>query len=154
MTSGARTRSLASRARWTLLVLAVLAGLLGMHALSPGGTPSVGQHGAMAPMPGHHGVAQPGAARAPWAAPHAAPVHRAGDTCRHVSDPDPGGPAMRHTGGTCTAAGTSTGYVPPALLPAPAGPARPAQPARTAPAARAVDGRAPPDLAELQLLRI
>ncbi|MFF0461365.1 DUF6153 family protein [Streptomyces mexicanus] len=151
MTSGARTRSLASRARWTLLVLAVLAGLLGMHALSPGGMPSVGQHGAMAPMSGHHGAAQPEAARAVH---HAAPVHRAGDICRHLSDPDPGGPAMRHAGGTCTAAGTSTGYVPPALLPAPAGPARPAQPARTAPAARAVDGRAPPDLAELQLLRI
>ncbi|MET8246891.1 DUF6153 family protein [Streptomyces sp. NPDC005202] len=141
MTSGVRTRFSASRARWMLVVLAVVAGVLAMHALAPTGMPASGQHSTMMPV----GTTQH----------HAAPVHTAGDTCRHLSDADSGGDtAMHHAGGTCAAAGTGSAYAPPALLPAPTVPGAPAAAARSNPAARTVDGRAPPDLSELQLLRI
>ncbi|MFF8595547.1 DUF6153 family protein [Streptomyces sp. NPDC015220] len=199
MTSGARTRSAAKGARWTLLVLAVLAGVLAMHALSPGGMPSSGEHGAMTPLAmaeGHAGTAtqrsvpahrdmpsahrdMPSAHRAASArqapaspdraappspaastghrgapAHRVAPAHRADGVCRHLAGADSGGTAMSHTGGTCAAAGTATAYVPPALLPAPDLPAPAPTAARTGAATGNVDGRAPPDLAELQLLRI
>jgi hypothetical protein len=139
MTSGARTRS-TSPARRLSLVLAVLAGVLAMHALSPSGTPSAGQH-LMA------------AARAA-AGHHAAPAHAPAGTCRHLTDAGHGGTAMDHAGGTYAAGGTATSYVPPALLPAPTASGAPAAAALTRPVARPVDGRAPSDLSELQLLRI
>lgn len=153
MSSGARIPRAAGRARWALLVLAVLTGLLGMHALSPGGMPAVGEHAAMTVTAGHHPVSHHRAAP-PEDGHRAAPVHRPGDSCRHLTAPDPGGPAMRHHGGTCTAAGVATGYAPPALPASPAAPDRHAQAARTAPDTCLSDGRDPPDLAELQLLRI
>ncbi|MEU7055922.1 DUF6153 family protein [Streptomyces sp. NPDC046197] len=152
MTSSVRTGSVAGRARWMLLALAVLAGVLAMHALSPAGMPASGQHTAMMAAPGQHTAmtaAPEGADR------HAAPVHRAGDACRHLSDADAdGGMSMRHAGGTCAAAGTSTAYAPPALLPLTAVPAEPAAVHPGTTVAGANDDRAPPDLSELQLLRI
>ncbi|MEU5088671.1 DUF6153 family protein [Streptomyces sp. NPDC021356] len=181
MTSGARTRSPQRRARRMLLVLAVLAGVLAMHGLAPGGMSAPGHHGAMTPQSamtsqsamGHRGArGDQGAtavpARSASAPAHSlsvrsmpsvgpvrsVPVHRAGDACRHLSDPGPGGTAAQHADGTCAAAGTSTGYTPPAPLSAPAPAAVPPAALRAGPAARAVDGRAPPDLSELQLLRI
>lgn len=139
MISGVRTNSLGSSARWMWLVLSVLAGVLGMHALSPTGMPAAGQHAVMmsAESPGHRTASD----------------HVAGADCRHLSDAGDSGTVMDHTGGTCAAGGTSTAYVPPALMPGVA--------ARTESAATVggsapgpVDARAPPDLSELQLLRI
>ncbi|GHF58345.1 hypothetical protein GCM10018787_03210 [Streptomyces thermodiastaticus] len=148
MSSGARIPRAAGHARWALLVLAVLTGLLGMHALSPGGMPAVGEHAAMTVMAGHHRAVPPENGH------RAAPVHRPGDSCRQPTAPDSGGPSMRHDGGTCTAAGVATGYAPPALPAGPADQEGHALAPRTAPQPRHSDGRAPPDLAELQLLRI
>ncbi|GHD91006.1 hypothetical protein GCM10010508_37860 [Streptomyces naganishii JCM 4654] len=135
-----RTGSGARAVRWTWLVMALVAGVLGMHALSPAGMPAAGRHDAMMPVesPGHHSTL----------------VQGAGGNCRHLSDADDGGMVMDHAEGTCAAAGTATAYVPPALTPAPAARLAPAVTASGGPAAGAVDGRAPPDLSQLQLLRI
>ncbi|MFF3889731.1 DUF6153 family protein [Streptomyces sp. NPDC001914] len=121
------------------LVLAVVAGVLGMHALSPAGMPAAGRHDVMmaAESPGHRPE----------------PDHLAGADCRHLSDAGDGGMVMDHTGGTCAAGGTSTAYVPPALTPGVAARAESAA-AVGGPAPGPVDGRAPPDLSELQLLRV
>ncbi|MFG3307400.1 DUF6153 family protein [Streptomyces wuyuanensis] len=140
-----------------LLVLAVLAGVLGMHALAPAGVPGsrAQAHGAVAPVhatPVHtspvHG--QP---------VHTSPVHgqsapepsvpEAGPGCSHT---DGGADHVGHADGTCAAAGIGSPYAPPepaAALGAPPSVATPNGAGRTPPS-----GRAPPDLAELQLLRI
>jgi hypothetical protein len=148
---GTHPRPAVGRARWTALVLAVLAGLLAMHALSPVGTPAAGAHSAMLLSgTGAHSAMPPsgtGGHHAPAAAAHGT------GTCRHLSDPDTGGAGMHHTGGTCAAGAVSTGYAPPALPPAPPGTAAP-DAAHTVPTTLSTTGRAPPDLAELQLLRI
>jgi len=122
------------------LALALVAGVLGMHALSPAGMPAAGRHDVMmsAEAPGHH----------------LAPVHVAGADCRHLSDAGDSGMAMDHAGGTCAAGGTSTAYVPPALMPGVTARVEPAATVGGGPAPGPVDGRAPPDLSELQLLRI
>lgn len=113
--------------------MAVLAGVLGMHGLSPGATPAV-QAGA-----GHEMVMT-----AADGVPHA------GGGCTHT---DGGSSHLAHADGTCAAAGIGSAYTPPALtgalLDAPAALA-PAAAFRGSPH----DGRAPPDLSELQLLRI
>ncbi|MGW4321780.1 DUF6153 family protein [Streptomyces sp. NPDC004684] len=151
MSSGARIRSATSRAGRALLVLAVLAGVFAMHALSPAGMPASGEHGAMTAL------AASGHATAPMRHPAGAdraPMLR-DETCRQSSGAsDSGGTAMTHAGGTCAAAGTSASYAPPAPLPAPGLTAPAPAVARTGPAAEPAGGRAPPDLAELQLLRI
>ncbi|MFD8302038.1 DUF6153 family protein [Streptomyces sp. NPDC059690] len=115
--------------RWrAFVVLALLAGLFGMHGLAPGGT--VEAHSAPRHMTvtavSHDGCA--------------------GDGC--------GGGHVRHADQTCASAAVSGGPTLPALAPDPMavpGPADTVCPyAGTAP-----DGaRAPPTLAELQLLRI
>ncbi|MFF7353644.1 DUF6153 family protein [Streptomyces filipinensis] len=121
--------------RWRgLLVLAVLAGLLGMHGLAPGG----------------------GMGRAE----HARSTHLTGAVSVVAQDGCPGGDG--HCGGghphhadpTCASGAVNGGPQPPALAPdavtAPAPVHCPRSRAATAP-----DGaRAPPTLAELQLLRI
>lgn len=116
-----------------LLVLAVLAGVLGMHGLAPGVMPAA-QTGA------HHEMVTSAADSAPHTV----------RACAHTD----GGPShLHHADGTCAAAGTGSAYTPPALAGAPLD-TRPA----AVPAAAAMgtprDGRAPPDLSELQLLRI
>ncbi|MEW2292411.1 DUF6153 family protein [Streptomyces sp. NPDC006743] len=167
MTSGARPRSPEHRARRTLLLLAVLAGILAMHGLAPGGMSvpggrgrtSLGHLGGMSAT-GHHGEAVAAVSRGETSGPgeHGASATTAaaesagGDACRHASGAG-GGTTVHHADATCAAAGTATGYAPPALLPTPV-PAAAPPPARPAPAGRTVEGRAPPDLAELQLLRI
>ncbi|KUN82214.1 hypothetical protein AQJ66_22600 [Streptomyces bungoensis] len=140
MISSSRPGSGARAVRWTWLVLALVAGVLGMHALSPAGMPASGRHDAMMSVEprGHHPTL----------------AHAAGGDCRHLSDADDGGMVMDHAGGTCAAGGTSTSYVPPALTPAPTAHVDPAATACGGPAAGTADGRAPPDLSELQLLRI
>ncbi|MFD7918338.1 DUF6153 family protein [Streptomyces sp. NPDC059740] len=139
---------------WAALVLAVLVGLLGMHALAPDGMPSAGEHtftaaphparGHLAPSassPAHGSFAD----RAPAARHH---VHAGGPDAAAV-----GGEAC-HGSSTCAADGTSSAYAPPA-------PAADAFAATGAPAGAGgtvllagSGGRAPPDLAELQLLRV
>ncbi len=118
---------------FVLLVLAVLAGVLGMHGLAPGGVP------AAQAAAGHEMV---------MAAADGVPHADGG--CAHT---DGGSGHLDHADGTCSAAGTASAYTPPALtgtvLHAPALPSP-----VTAATGRPHDGRAPPDLFELQLLRI
>lgn len=138
--SSSRPRPGARAVRRTWLVLALVAGVLGMHALSPSGMPATGRHDMVMAVesPGHHPTL----------------AHAAGRDCRHLSDAGDGGTVMDHAGGTCAAGGTSTSYVPPAPTPAPTAHVEPAATACGGPAAGTADGRAPPDLSELQLLRI
>ncbi|WP_046730071.1 DUF6153 family protein [Streptomyces humi] len=121
--------------RWrALLVLGVLAGLLGMHALAPGGL-----------MGAHDGHGR--------AVPATAVMVVAYDGCAG-DDGHCGGGHAHHADATCASGALSGGPA----LPAPApDPVHVPVPARTALSrqATAPDGaRAPPDLAELQLLRI
>ncbi|AVH61051.1 MULTISPECIES: DUF6153 family protein [Streptomyces] len=116
-----------------LLVLAVLTGVLGMHALAPGGGL------AMPAEAGHEMVmAQPDG------------VPHVGGGCSHT---DGGADHPAHADGTCAASGTGSAYTPPALTGA-----LQAEPGTSSLMVRAVasaqSGRAPPDLSELQLLRI
>ncbi|MET9671047.1 DUF6153 family protein [Streptomyces sp. NPDC006475] len=111
------------------LVMAVVAGVLGMHALAPGGLPATSHADA-----GHSMVTAQTGDRIEASAP-----------CSHT---DGGADHLDHADGTCSAAGIGSGYTPPAL---------PAALAAVVSASwhKAPDGaRAPPDLAELQLLRI
>ncbi|MFF0780252.1 DUF6153 family protein [Streptomyces sp. NPDC003720] len=140
MMSSSRPSAGVRGVRWTWLVMALVAGVLGMHALAPSGMPASGQHDAMMSV-GSRGH-------------YATLAHEVDGDCRHLSDADDGGMVMDHAGGTCAAGGTSTSYLPPALTPAPTAGVERAATARSGPAAGTVDGRAPPDLSELQLLRI
>jgi hypothetical protein len=118
-----------------LLVLAVLAGIVAMHGL----TPDV--------MPATHMM--PAATMSP-----AAPAHAMSASCTHAVRS--GGPAdghkSSHADTTCAAAGTAGGPALPALTPALGVAAEP--PVSAGAVEPATGGRAPPDLAELQLLRI
>lgn len=114
--------------RWrVLLVLGVLAGLLGMHGLAPVGA-------------GHE---------------HAPSEHRAvgvstvQDGCHGV-----GGGALHHADPTCKASTVSGGPALPALVPDAMAARAHADAVRTHPATAPDGARAPPSLAELQLLRI
>ncbi|MFD9215213.1 DUF6153 family protein [Streptomyces sp. NPDC059544] len=191
------TRRTTSRARPTgralvLLVLAVLAGVLGMHALAPAGVTGTQDrtHGAAATVqaPPVHGQAADGQAVQAWpvhgqavhaspvhgqavhASPvhgqavHASPVHgesahassahgpsvpEAVPGCSHT---DGGSDHLGHADGTCAAAGVGSPYAPPEPVPGLGAAPRVAAPdgaGRTS-----TGGRAPPGLAELQLLRI
>ncbi|MEU9558318.1 DUF6153 family protein [Streptomyces fumanus] len=120
---------------FVLLVLAVLAGVLAMHGLAPGPTP------AKATVPGSaHAVMM--------AHEEAGP---AGGDCSHVA----GGPAghTHHADATCAAAGIGAPYAPPPLA-CVLGVPLSAQVLSYGAAGATEGGRAPPDLAELQLLRI
>jgi hypothetical protein len=156
----------------TLLVMAVLAGLLGMHGLAPG-VPT-GHAGPGHTDPGHaramsaaDGVPYEGRAHATDAAPQASPhgtddapqTHGTHGTdiapyadraCGHT---DGWSGHVDHADGTCAAAGTASAYTPPALTGAAADAPAAASPAVTAVRAPG-DVRGPPDLSELQLLRI
>lgn len=118
-----------------LLVLAVLAGIVAMHGL----TPDV--------MPAAHMM--PAATMSP-----AAPAPAMSASCTHAVRS--GGPAdghhSSHADTTCAAAGTAGGPALPALTPALGVAAEP--PVSAGAVEPATGGRAPPDLAELQLLRI
>ncbi|WP_415941950.1 DUF6153 family protein [Streptomyces sp. 067-1] len=133
MTMSTRSSSRPAGRLFVLLVMAVLAGVLGMHGLAPGATAAV-QAGT-----GHEMVTAP-----------ADDVPHAAGGCTHT---DGGSSHLDHADGTCAAAGVGSAYTPPALtgalLDAPAAPV----PAGAFPGSPH-DGRAPPDLSELQLLRI
>ncbi|GGT00011.1 DUF6153 family protein [Streptomyces chromofuscus] len=116
-----------------LLVLAVLTGLLGMHALAPGGGLPTAHSGA-----GHTMTADRPVAHEP-----AAP-------CTHLSG---GVGHLDHADATCAAAGIGSPYTPPAPDAVPARDATAPAILKGSAAGAHHDG-APPDLSELQLLRI
>ncbi|MFC9549163.1 DUF6153 family protein [Streptomyces sp. NPDC056956] len=133
MTGSTRSGRRPAGRLFALLVLAVLAGVLGMHGLAPGGV--------LAAQPGAgHETVMAAADSAPHADGGCAPT-------------DGGSGPLDHADGTCAAAGIGSAYTPPALagavLDVPAAPS----PAAAATGSPQV-GRAPPDLSELQLLRI
>ncbi|WP_405575657.1 DUF6153 family protein [Streptomyces sp. NBC_01167] len=116
-----------------LLVLAVLAGVLAMHGLGQGPVPTQASTAA-----GGHVMAM---------APEES-VQQAVGGCSHTA-----GGRLGHADTTCAAAGVGATYTPPVLAAALDTRAVPA--ALPGSAARTPEnGRAPPDLAELQLLRI
>ncbi|MEV5958037.1 DUF6153 family protein [Streptomyces sp. NPDC051987] len=121
--------------RWrALLVLGLLAGLLGMHALAPGGG-----------LAGHAGPER--------AVPHPAVMVTAYDGCSG-DDGHCGDHHAHHADATCASGAVSGGpaLTAPAADPAPVPAAARALGSRPATAPDAA--RPPPDLAELQLLRI
>ncbi|MEU6575682.1 DUF6153 family protein [Streptomyces sp. NPDC046805] len=125
--------------RWRLLlVLGLLSGLLGMHALAPGGAMGHREHAAAPHM------AAAGALTAVAVTP--------GGDC-----PDEGhcgGHHARHADPTCASGAVSEGPVLPALAPDPVAAAVRADSGGSHPATAPDGARAPPSLAELQLLRI
>ncbi|MBW5480575.1 DUF6153 family protein [Streptomyces bambusae] len=126
------TRRPAGR-RLALLVLVLLAGILGMHALAP--APAAAQHAAA----GHA-----------HASGHGPAMAGSGEGCSHTAG---GSGHVDHADATCAATGVSSAYAPPALAAAPVTADTVASTAGVT-ADGALSGRAPPDLAELQLLRI
>ncbi|AJE84583.1 hypothetical protein SLNWT_4207 [Streptomyces albus] len=146
-----------------LLVLLVLAGLLAMHGLAPhgvGGSAHSGSsgHAARATHSARaaHEAHTTHTARAVHVA-HVArvvPVARAVNPCPQAEGADPGGGHARHADAACAASGTSKAPTGPVLVPAGVQPVVVAPFAVRAERAVAAPGRAPPSLAELQLLRI
>ncbi|MFJ4521569.1 DUF6153 family protein [Streptomyces sp. NPDC088810] len=120
------------RRRRALLVLALLAGLLGMHALAPGGGMAHAGHARAA----HGSVAVTAPDDCPGGAGHC------GDHRLHHADPG------------CASGALDGGPQLSAPAPDPVAAAAPATCPRSAPATAPDSARAPPDLAELQLLRI
>ncbi|MEN8651534.1 DUF6153 family protein [Streptomyces sp. 21So2-11] len=119
---------------FALLVLAVLAGVLAMHGLSPG------------PV----SVATPAAAGGHTTVTVQGTGHQGGESCSHTAG---GSGHLDHADATCAATGIGAPYTPPALAPAlDVAPLAAAPPGRAAEATEVE--RAPPDLAKLQLLRI
>ncbi|MFH9612920.1 DUF6153 family protein [Streptomyces pratensis] len=132
MTSSTHRPSHRPAGRWlVLLVMTILAGVLGMHALAPGGVPAA------------HANARHEMVRT-VDAPHS------GEGCSHAHH-EPG--HLNHADGTCSATGVGSPYAPPALTAA-ALDAPTATPFSETEPVSAQASRAPPDLSELQLLRI
>ncbi|MFG2593106.1 DUF6153 family protein [Streptomyces sp. NPDC048438] len=118
---------------FVLLILAVLAGVLGMHALPP------------SPLPATHADSGHAIVMA-----HTESGAVAVGDCSHTAG---GSGHLDHADRTCAATGVGSPYTPPALSAAFTG--IPAAFALTGSAPEAaVSSRAPPDLSELQLLRI
>ncbi|QGV82174.1 DUF6153 family protein [Streptomyces ficellus] len=117
--------------RRLLLVLALLAGVFAMHGLAPG-TP--------APATAGHGHARPAA-------------HATGDACEHLHEPGGGAGHVEHADAMCAAGGVSTAPAQAPLLAGAVSAAADDVPRVHARGAGATD-RAPPDLAQLQLLLI
>ncbi|WP_405557471.1 DUF6153 family protein [Streptomyces sp. NBC_01171] len=129
-TAHQRTSRPPLRRSLTLLVLAVLAGLLGMHALAPVGGTGHPEHA--------HAV-------------HAGVVIDAPDDC---PDGHCGGHHLHHADPTCASGAVNDGPTLPEPLAGPGGAPEPCGDPRTRIATAPDGGRAPPSLAELQLLRI
>ncbi|MFJ8493364.1 DUF6153 family protein [Streptomyces sp. NPDC094038] len=120
----------------SLLVLGLLAGLFGMHALAPGGVMGTAMHG------GHERTVT-----------RAAVVVTAYDGCSG-DDGHCGGDHAHHADATCASGAVSGGPALPALVPDPVPALAGDRLAPSRPAVAPDGARAPPDLAELQLLRI
>ncbi|MFI9804045.1 DUF6153 family protein [Streptomyces sp. NPDC052301] len=130
--TGPRTATPPQR-RWrALLVLSVLAGLLGMHALAPGGAMGHAEH--MRPEPRVVAIS-------------------ASDDCPG-GDGHCGGGHLHHADPTCASGAVNGGPQLPALAADPAAAPVPDHCPRSRVAAAPEGARAPPSLAELQLLRI
>lgn len=121
-----------------LLLLGLLAGLFGMHALGPGGAVVA----ASSSSPHHHAGAMTTAAPLP-ATTDEAVCHGGAASGGHAQHADP----------TCASGAIGTGPALPALLPDPAGSAGSGDVDGRSVAAAPEGGRAPPSLAELQILR-
>ena len=129
VTARAQQRIAPPSVRWrALLVLGLLVGLLGMHALAPGG--GMHEHSADRQMT------------------VAAAAH--GD----CAGGDCGSGQMHHADRTCVSGAVSGGPALPALVPDPVATAAPTEAPRSYAVTAPDGGRAPPDQAELQLLRI
>ncbi|MFD7402147.1 DUF6153 family protein [Streptomyces sp. NPDC059866] len=128
MTTAITSRSRPAGRLLVLLVMAVLGGVLGMHALVPAGAPDAHTMVMAHPADGEHVSAG----------------------CSHTAD---GPDHLDHADGACAAAGIGSPYAPPALTAAAVDTSAVSVPAVGAHAS-AESGRAPPDLSELQLLRI
>ncbi|MEU1510895.1 DUF6153 family protein [Streptomyces sp. NPDC005811] len=124
--------------RRAVCVLGLLVGLLGMHGLAPGGVASA------------HAEPRPMTAVAAVVSVASAEGH---DGCAGDEGHCGGGHA-RHADSTCASAAVSGGPVLPGLLPDPAPVAVPDETPCPYAAAAPDGARAPPSLAELQLLRI
>ncbi|MFV0136246.1 DUF6153 family protein [Streptomyces sp. HMX87] len=139
--------------RWwrAVSVLGLLAGLLGMHGLAPGGGGLPERSGAhdRSHARAHDLTHAQGRARA-HAGPAAVGAH--GRAC--ADDGHGGGGHPRHADATCASGAVSGGPVLPALVPAPVPDGAAAETVRAHPAEAPDGARAPPSLAELQLLRI
>ncbi|MFI8187733.1 DUF6153 family protein [Streptomyces sp. NPDC085946] len=116
-----------SRWRRAVCVLGLLAGVLAMHGLAPGGGAPEHSHARSAAVAAAHHDACP--------------------------DGHCGGHA-RHADPSCASAAVGGGPVLPVPAADPVPAPAPAGPGRSCPSADPDGGRAPPDLAELQLLRI
>ncbi|MEU9051300.1 DUF6153 family protein [Streptomyces sp. NPDC048384] len=117
-----------------LLLLGLLAGLFGMHALGPADTVAASAH---------HGHG------APVMSAHLTPV--TDESACH--SPDSGGGHAQHADPTCASSAVGAGPVLPAPEPDPAGSAVAAGLDGRSVTAAPEGGRAPPSLAELQILR-
>jgi hypothetical protein len=115
-----------------LLVWGLLVGLVGMHGLAPGDTSAAS---------GHHAATAAGA--------HA-PMDPDAESVCHGD----GGGHARHADATCASGAVGAGPLMAPPLPDPVGQAAVPAAGRRAVAADPEGGRAPPSLAELQLLRI
>lgn len=139
------------------LLLGLLAGLFGMHALGPGNAVTA----ASSPHP--HARAMAAAAhmpaRAATAAHMPAPAMTAAAHMPGTADESvchggtTGGGHAQHADPTCASGAVGAGPVLPALLPDPAGHAVSGDVDGRSVAASPEGGRAPPSLAELQILR-
>lgn len=130
--AGQHTQQPPQRRLRTLFVLAVLAGLLGMHALAPGGDTGHAEHARAA----HAKVT----------------VITRGD-CPE-GDGHCGGHRMHHADPTCASGAVNGSPQLPALAPDPVTVLVPATGLRSCGITAPDGARAPPSLAELQLLRI
>ncbi|MFG2237361.1 DUF6153 family protein [Streptomyces sp. NPDC048734] len=148
MTARAQHLRASSPAGWwpALLVLGLLIGLFGMHGLAPGGT--AGRH---SPPPSHASHSWH-ASHSPAAPQHADPAvvsaehlcHGGGDGRGHAEHADP----------TCSSGAVGAGPLLPVPALDPTGRAGEPVGSRSSTATGPEDARAPPSLAELQLLRI
>jgi len=121
-----------------VLVLLVLAGVLAMHAFAFGSSVPA----PMGTAPGHSAVAV-----------HDQTMGHADSECPHPCGGGSGG-HLDHADPTCTADGLATTYTPPTPAAAGVGTVSGAAVVLGRPGPAAVACRAPPDLAQLQLLRI
>jgi hypothetical protein len=160
-----------------LLVLALLAGLMGMHALAPGAAVADDHpHGVPMAVAGSGSASAPASASAHTPASGAAPVSGtaspyapftlaatasvsapASVSAAHEGCGDAGGCGsghVTHADTTCSAAAVSGGPSLPALVPDPVAGVVPDESVRAHAGADPEGARAPPSLAELQLLRI
>ncbi|MEG3626491.1 DUF6153 family protein [Streptomyces poriticola] len=125
--------------RWrrAICVLGLLAGLLAMHGLAPGGgLPNASRPDTHGRGHGHR-------------VPTAVTAHQSA-----CAEDGHGGGHLRHADGTCASGAVSGGPALPALVPDPVAAVAGAEDVRAHAAEAPGGARAPPSLSELQLLRI